>query len=79
MMKLTILTAAALSVLAATPAAAQTAPVDRSQDMAWHSQQQLALASRSFADGWSYEDGGVLWRRVAGDGSGESPTVADRV
>ncbi len=47
--------------------------------MAWHSQQQLALASRSYADGWGYLDGGVLWRRTGGDGTGARPTVADDV
>ncbi|MGB3737888.1 MAG: FKBP-type peptidyl-prolyl cis-trans isomerase [Pontixanthobacter sp.] len=63
----------------AAAAFAQDMPVDRSQDMAWHSQQQLALASRGYDDGWSYLDGGVLWRRIAGDGSGARPTVADTV
>lgn len=66
-------------ILAAASVAAQDAPIDRSQDMVWHSQQQLALAQRDFADGWRYEDGGVLWRRVAGDGVGPHPTVADNV
>jgi len=69
-------------VLAAHPAAVlaqdQAAP-DRSQDLAWHSAQQLALASRHASDGWFYLPGGVLWKRVAGDGSGAHPTVRDTV
>ncbi len=65
---------------AAAVAPAQDAtPVDRSQDLAWHSAQQNALASRSYKDGWSYLDGGVLWRRVAGPGTGAKPSVADTV
>ena len=74
-----VFAAALIASTSATSAAAQTAPVDRSQDMAWHSEQQLALASRSYDEGWSYLDGGVLWRRIAGDGLGPSPTIADRV
>ena len=50
-----------------------------SQDAAWHNAQQLALASRQASDGWSWLEGGLLWRRVAGDGSGKRPTVADTV
>lgn len=50
-----------------------------SQDAAWHNRQMLALASRQASDGWYYLPGGVLWRRIAGDGSGEHPTVRDTV
>jgi FKBP-type peptidyl-prolyl cis-trans isomerase len=39
----------------------------------------LALAERHASDGWGYLDGGVLWRRVEGDGAGPRPTVADTV
>ena len=60
-------------------AAAQQAPVDRSQDSAWLNAQSAALASRQAKDGWYWLEGGVLWRRVAGDGSGSHPTVADTV
>jgi len=78
-MRFSILAAA----LAAVPAiaAAQDAPprVDRSQDMTWHMAQQQALASRQLADGWSWLDGGVLWKRVKGDGSGAHPTASDTV
>lgn len=58
---------------------AQDTAVDRSQDMAWHSQQQLALAERTAEDGWSYLDGGLLWRRIEGAGAGPRPTVQDTV
>ncbi|MGX7896276.1 FKBP-type peptidyl-prolyl cis-trans isomerase [Tsuneonella sp. HG222] len=72
----------AACALAALPslAAAQDAPaVDRSQDMAWHMAQQQALASRQLSDGWSWLPGGVLWKRVKGDGSGAHPAVSDTV
>lgn len=49
-----------------------------SQDAAWHNLQQAALAERA-AEGWYYLPGGVLWRRIAGDGSGARPTVQDTV
>lgn len=52
---------------------------DFKQDAAWHNQQQLALAERGYADGWRYLEGGLLWRRVKGDGVGPRPTVADTV
>jgi len=63
----------------ATMAAAQDTPADHSQDLAWHNQQQLALAQRSYKDGWSYLEGGVLWRRISGNGSGPSPSISDTV
>lgn len=70
---------AAMAALAITslPAAAQE-NTDPSQDAAWHNRQQAALAERA-AQGWYYLPGGVLWRRVAGDGSGPRPTVRDTV
>ncbi|WP_294333941.1 FKBP-type peptidyl-prolyl cis-trans isomerase [uncultured Sphingomonas sp.] len=70
---------AAVALLAATPALAQEAPVDRSQDLAWQSAQSLALASRSSAQGWRVLDGGLRWRRVKGNGSGAHPKVSDMV
>jgi len=48
-------------------------------DTAWHNRQALALASRQASEGWSYLQGGVLWRRVAGPGTGAHPTVSDTV
>jgi len=69
-------------LLVAMPAAAlaqdEAPAVDHSQDIAWHSAQQAALAGRA-AEGWYYLPGGVLWKRVAGDGSGAHPTVQDTV
>ena len=66
---------AALALLAA-----QDAPApDRSQDMAWQSQQMLALAKLNGAQGWNSTPEGLRWRRIKGDGSGKHPTVADTV
>ena len=66
---------AALALLAA-----QDVPApDRSQDMAWQSQQMLALAKLNGADGWHSTPEGLRWRRVKGDGSGKHPIVADTV
>lgn len=69
----------AAALLAAAPALAQEAPVDRSQDLAWQSAQSLALASRGSAQGWKQLEGGLRWRRVKGDGSGAHPKVTDMV
>lgn len=52
---------------------------DRSQDMAWMSAQQAALATRAASGDWQYLPGGLLWRRVKGDGSGAKPAVSDTV
>lgn len=72
--------AAALMALIALPAAAQSGTEEApSQDSAWHNRQMIALASRHADDGWGWLEGGVLWRRVAGDGIGERPTVNDTV
>lgn len=62
--------------LAATVHAQDSGP---SQDAAWHNRQSLALAERQASDGWGYLEGGVLWRRVEGDGIGPRPTVDDTV
>ncbi|MEP9361306.1 FKBP-type peptidyl-prolyl cis-trans isomerase [Sphingomonas sp. KR3-1] len=66
---------AALALLAAQDAEAP----DRSQDMAWQSQQMLALAKLNGAQGWHSTPEGLRWRRIKGDGSGKHPTVADTV
>jgi FKBP-type peptidyl-prolyl cis-trans isomerase len=59
--------------------AAQEQPAGPSQDAAWHNAQQAALASRQASEGWQWMEGGLLWRRVAGNGSGKHPTVNDTV
>jgi FKBP-type peptidyl-prolyl cis-trans isomerase FkpA len=75
------LMAAWAGILGALPftAIAQDAAAGPSQDAAWHNAQQAALASRQASEGWSWMEGGLLWRRVAGDGSGQRPTIADTV
>ena len=77
------LVAALAVVLNVQPVAAlaqgEPEPTGPSQDAAWHNAQQLALASRQASEGWSWLDGGLLWRRVAGDGSGKHPTIDDTV
>jgi len=70
--------AAAFIATAAGLAQDATAP-GPSQDAAWHNKQSLALAERQASDGWGYLPGGVLWRRVKGDGTGARPTVNDTV
>lgn len=67
--------AAAVSVIAY----AQTTPSRPEQDTAWLNQQAAALASRQAADGWVWMEGGLRWRRVAGDGTGPKPSVRDTV
>lgn len=69
---------ALLAALIALPAAAQDAP-DRSQDVAWHNQQSLALAQRHGGAGWNVTKSGLRWRLVAGNGSGQRPGPTDRV
>ena len=72
-----ILLAAALAVNAL-PAAAQDAPAGPSQDAAYHNRQAGALAQRA-AEGWNRLEGGLLWTRIAGDGVGPKPSIADDV
>ena len=76
-MRIALLTLA----LIAAPAAAQDEKpaVDRSNDIAWQNSQQAYIAALSAADGWRYLPGGLKWRRIAGDGSGAHPTLADVV
>ncbi|MES2698715.1 MAG: FKBP-type peptidyl-prolyl cis-trans isomerase [Pseudomonadota bacterium] len=75
-MKHLILAFVALAI--ATPAAAQER-VDLSQSSAWANSQLGALYALSPADGWYELDGGVRFRRTAGDGTGPAPTVRDTV
>jgi FKBP-type peptidyl-prolyl cis-trans isomerase FkpA len=75
----TIALGAALIVGAAALAQPADAPPDRSQDMAWVSAQQAALAERAATPGWQSLEGGLLWRRTGGDGRGPHPTVDDVV
>ncbi len=75
----TLLAAAGAAALSSHAAAQDGQPADRSEDVAWHNQQQAALAMRSYKDGWSYLDGGLLWRRIKGTGQGPKPRVADTV
>lgn len=74
---------AALLLPGSSLAAQDTAPAssqpDYSQDAAWHNRQQIAVASLKAEDGWRALPGGMQWRRIAGEGTGEHPTIGDRV
>ena len=79
MTRIVLSACAAIAAVLAAPALAQDEPAGPSQDPAWHNKQSLALAERQASDGWGYLPGGVLWRRVAGTGTGPRPTVDDTV
>jgi len=66
-----MMTVAAMMVMAA-----QAAPA---QDAGWFNRQQLAIASLKAADGWRPLQGGLMWRRIKGDGRGPHPAVTDTV
>lgn len=68
---------AVIGCLAAMPALAEESGTD--QDVAWHNRQMIALAERQTEDGWQWMNGGLLWRRIAGDGTGNHPSVNDVV
>ena len=70
--------AAMLAIPAAAIAQKPGEAEDPSQSAAWHNAQQAALAERA-AEGWYALEGGLLWRRVKGDGSGEHPSPSDTV
>lgn len=75
--------AASMSVAIGGAAVAQdsasAAPAKPAFDAAWHNAQQAALANRTYVDGWQWMEGGLLWRRIKGDGTGARPTVNDTV
>ncbi len=75
-----MLAALAAAVLAA-PAQAQEAMTaeEIAQSARWLNTQEAALQSLSPADGWSVLEGGVRFRRIAGDGTGPAPRVRDTV
>ncbi len=76
-MRLIFCSLAALAL--AFPAAAQDAPASGPGSLAWHNDQQAALHSLDAEDGWSVLEGGLRWRRIAGDGTGPAPTLRDQV
>ena len=80
-MKTALLTLAALFLT--TPAIAQDTPAEPEPgavgSIEWHNAQQAALAELTQDDGWYTLAGGVKFRRIAGDGTGAAPTVADEI
>jgi FKBP-type peptidyl-prolyl cis-trans isomerase len=72
--------AALVLATVATAAMAQgsAAPASRAE-AAFRSLQARTLTMRSAADGWAPLEGGVLWRRVYGPGSGPHPSLDDTV
>ncbi|WP_233453963.1 FKBP-type peptidyl-prolyl cis-trans isomerase [Tsuneonella flava] len=80
MMDKTALMAVGAAILACLGyVALRAAEPAQTQDPAWLNKQQLALAERAAQPGWQSLPGGLLWKRVAGDGSGKHPTVEDVV
>lgn len=71
-----IILAAAATLALTSPAIAQE---DITQSSAWFNRQQSALAELSPDDGWTTLQGGMRFRRTAGDGSGSGPTLRDVV
>ena len=79
-----LITLAALSI--STAASAQNAPQPWSEpepgapgSIEWLNTQQSALHSLTRDDGWATLEGGIKFRRIAGDGSGPAPTVQDQI
>ena len=58
---------------------APEAPAEVVRGAAWHNAQQAALSERTYKDGWRWIEGGLLWRRVKGNGAGAHPKVSDTV
>ena len=74
------------TLLISTAASAQDAPRTQSEpepgapgSIEWLNTQQSALHSRTRNDGWATLEGGIKFRRIAGDGSGPAPTVQDQI
>jgi len=84
-MKTTFLTpiAMGLALSLTTPAFAQDVPAQPEPgavgSIQWHNAQQNALAELTQAEGWYTLDGGVKFRRTAGNGTGPAPSVADEI
>lgn len=80
-MKNSLIALAALALSAS--ALAQEAPPQPEPgapgSIEWHNAQQAALHSLTRAEGWATLDGGIKFRRIAGDGTGPAPTVADDI
>lgn len=70
---------AGLLALLAAPAAAQPAPADTRQDLAWMSAQQAYLSGLSASDGWYTLEGGLRWRYLEYAASERRPSVSDTV
>ena len=73
---LALLALAVPSAAIAQDASATDEPV---RDLAWHNNQQLAVAELTYADGWHVLPGGLKYRRISGDGTGLKPSVSDTV
>lgn len=67
-----------LAAILMQPAAAET-PAPAAPDPAYLEQQRSALAQLSEADGWRTTPSGLRYRVLIGNGTGERPTVQDRV
>lgn len=76
---LAALGAAAIGVAAVGVAAMTQGSAAPQQDAAWFNRQALALAQLKAADGWRPLQGGLMWRRIAGPGTGAHPAVSDTV
>ena len=71
------------AIFLVTPAMAQDAPPEPEPgapgSIEWLNTQQSALHSLTRADGWATLQGGIKFRRTAGDGTGPAPTIRDIV
>ena len=65
--------------LPGTALAQDAAATEDVHDLAWHNNQQLAVAELKAEDGWHVLPGGLKYRRLSGDGTGPKPTVEDTV